>query len=1208
MAQLIFHVENQYIHRLDEFHVVARSNNYLYAEFTFSDDWVGVKTALFSVEADNGETITKPMLIGADGTCEVPHEVLEYDNSQLEVSAFCGNRVTANVAVVPVHESGYNDDSAPDDPTPDVYTQIINRLANVEQIVVEKATEAESWAVGDTETREGEETDNAKYYSEQASTSASAAATSASNASGSAETAASAATQALASESTTTQKASEVAETKTQIDNTYAEMQALEDKFEGLAATTEEKAQEAGTASENARRYAESASDAERSAVSSATDAAASAASVVSYTRQAAGYATNAQNYASAADRSMQGAATSERNASQSATNAATSATNASDSASDASNSASYASGYASEASQAKTDAVFAKNEAVSAKEAAETAQSVTESISQSLQEEVEQITTNTQNIATNTADIAQNTSDIADVMEDLNQITEVAKEEDVYAEVTLDTSDIRNAFVPDSVGNYLKYNSSTLTKVISNAFQVEANKTYRIVIDNAIVIKRSAERGLAVYNNDRCVYGQKYTNTTNISDTIVFTPTASGQAFLCLDANYKAVHVYEFIGNQKTISAIDLVARSGVEKLNQISESITGESVETQVELDLNYVKTNYRCADGLGNAVAFDGASSGFTSSSVTTCVAQCFLCEADKNYTLTIINGETPARIAARGTVVVVAHPTGTLNYGTIEWALHSTNTANAKDVVHFTPPVSGYVFFNLDANYQSIEVTVEETTTELTAIDKVARDESASITDFIIGGTESRELSFEQGTFDASLTDVESTDYYRTGVINDVSGLAICVKVDYGYSFVYGDGENALRTYRGICVIHPKTNNMRIALSAMPSECGFEIRFIKTKEHNLGTYDVIVAASNSTEHDKLLADIVCDGVNDEIDLQFAANWNFVRQKDSIHIDQCNVLLLPGTYNIDNFGLQQTLYGQTTVAKYAVMVGNDTFSNSSSYNYRVSIEGLYVGEHIFGDSSVRVRVTNAGVASLDSELENVLIGICRAGDSKGGRLHMNTLSLRVANVCIYTNGINNRIVALDAYTAGQSMFENCDIWSTDGTGGISASMIEAIPDGSIGIRAGYMSCLGVRQFIRGCRIHGFNRGIAICGEHFIVQDNLEIRCYYGFTVNGYPNGIAQHPNVFIGNSVEQCYRMGKFSNGSHQSTIVYIGGSVESLITNGSDEPIAMLPIEIPASTNCRGRIESDSLAAPYNNSFFEEGYGGTFEQTIYQYTQA
>ena len=74
-----------------------------------------------------------------------------------------------------------------------------------------EATEARSYARGDTGTRTGEATDNAKYYSEQAASSASTATTKASEAASSASSASTSATSAASSASTATTKATEAA-------------------------------------------------------------------------------------------------------------------------------------------------------------------------------------------------------------------------------------------------------------------------------------------------------------------------------------------------------------------------------------------------------------------------------------------------------------------------------------------------------------------------------------------------------------------------------------------------------------------------------------------------------------------------------------------------------------------------------------------------------------------------------------------------------------------------------------------------------------------------------------------------------------------------------------------------------------------------------------------------------------------------------------
>ena len=138
MAQLHFSVKNQWISRTDNFRPVGRSKNYLYAKFSFlTDEWVGVATALF-----RKGNILKDQLIGSDGVCQVPPEVLDFDGEfTVTVSVFCGSLVTANKANIRVYETGYEDDGEHSHPpTPSVYEQILERLSKVEYLEVDAET------------------------------------------------------------------------------------------------------------------------------------------------------------------------------------------------------------------------------------------------------------------------------------------------------------------------------------------------------------------------------------------------------------------------------------------------------------------------------------------------------------------------------------------------------------------------------------------------------------------------------------------------------------------------------------------------------------------------------------------------------------------------------------------------------------------------------------------------------------------------------------------------------------------------------------------------------------------------------------------------------------------------------------------------------------------------------------------------------------
>lgn len=132
---LKFKVESQVIERCDNFAVVADSKNYLYAEFEFSDEWTGEVTAIFG----DGDQYYCVLL--KDKKCLIPWEVIS--PPFFTVSVVCGDRITANTAMVEVERSGYVEGKTPKEPTPDVYTQILS-LAKPPYI-----GENENWYVWD---------------------------------------------------------------------------------------------------------------------------------------------------------------------------------------------------------------------------------------------------------------------------------------------------------------------------------------------------------------------------------------------------------------------------------------------------------------------------------------------------------------------------------------------------------------------------------------------------------------------------------------------------------------------------------------------------------------------------------------------------------------------------------------------------------------------------------------------------------------------------------------------------------------------------------------------------------------------------------------------------------------------------------------------------------------------------------------------------
>ena len=123
-VSLEFKVTGQHIEVEEHYKVVADSKNYLKAHFIFSNEWQGIKTAIFK----KGLTVLNVILDNDE--CFVPWEVIK--PGKFGVSVFCGDLITADISWVNVSASGYEDGGEPQDPTPDVYTQIIEKIESIE--------------------------------------------------------------------------------------------------------------------------------------------------------------------------------------------------------------------------------------------------------------------------------------------------------------------------------------------------------------------------------------------------------------------------------------------------------------------------------------------------------------------------------------------------------------------------------------------------------------------------------------------------------------------------------------------------------------------------------------------------------------------------------------------------------------------------------------------------------------------------------------------------------------------------------------------------------------------------------------------------------------------------------------------------------------------------------------------------------------------
>ncbi len=131
MKNILLNVEGMSIKLIDMAETLTLNRNGLKAEFRFSREWTGVKTALFLVDGS-----TYAVLIEDDNTCKIPEECYNSKRLQFAIGVICGDLITTNYTKIFYDESCYTPNTSIPEPTDDIYTQIIEKINNLGSDVV----------------------------------------------------------------------------------------------------------------------------------------------------------------------------------------------------------------------------------------------------------------------------------------------------------------------------------------------------------------------------------------------------------------------------------------------------------------------------------------------------------------------------------------------------------------------------------------------------------------------------------------------------------------------------------------------------------------------------------------------------------------------------------------------------------------------------------------------------------------------------------------------------------------------------------------------------------------------------------------------------------------------------------------------------------------------------------------------------------------
>lgn len=281
-------------------------------------------------------------------------------------------------------------------------------------------------------------------------------------------------------------------------------------------------------------------------------------------------------------------------------------------------------------------------------------------------------------------------------------------------------------------------------------------------------------------------------------------------------------------------------------------------------------------------------------------------------------------------------------------------------------------------------------------------------------------------------------------------------------------------------------------------------------------------VIVAASNSAQSDKDIANYVCTGTNDELIIQTAINNA-----------NGSVFLAVGDYYIDSF---PNTDGNGT--KSALMIGINGETN-------ICISGLGFGTLRKYDTNNQItggaiiHVSSACYSALDNSTQYAIVASKTANN--GSRLYPYT-KVKVEHIGFVLPDNQKKIICIDGWEMSSLSFN--DILAIAVVNASSASTLKIPVDGCIGVRGLQGSNFGVFNRWESSFMWGFYEGFAVSGEHIIGIDLGTRYCNYGFTFNRKANTVGAwiHPITLI-NCCDEC-----------NFNLPYFGNNGESRKTDG------------------------------------------------------
>ena len=380
--------------------------------------------------------------------------------------------------------------------------------------------------------------------------------------------------------------------------------------------------------------------------------------------------------------------------------------------------------------------------------------------------------------------------------------------------------------------------------------------------------------------------------------------------------------------------------------------------------------------------------------------------------------------------------------------------------------------------------------------------------------------------------------------------------------------------------------------------------FDIIFGSVPERTYFEYGksiITIAGKYSTSHDKFTADVVCDGVHDEVEIQKAINYLQSRNGGKI-------ILLPSVYIIDS------LYdsGVEEIGKLGLYLKTD--SEWSKYG-SITIEGITMpnlnARYTTGSCAV-IQLSDACFESLNDTEKVSIIGGLPYINSLGEKEHKLTAgSWHIENIGIAIQELTKSVIGINAEYCWSLQLVNIQCARTENVS--TDKMVDDVinaNDNCIGIRTlgGWNNGSGYE--LRHVNVRGWGTAFDMSGEHLFMTGCCARINKTGFRFGyfGNDNHFA-HPNTLINCADESCMYGIRLYRGNLHPVLDIIDYNKEVNGIHPVDNPEKKIPIigfaweEIPG--NYYGRVTyavNGDVNYGYANTngykFWDDGSGLNF----------